>query len=148
MDRSVAEFSPLKLLATDADDLAIVATTLQDAVGKIGDIRFDARARVLTLVVNRYCWETGGGMRVRAGLQLGSVLGVQARRLRRTAKDAVIELLTIGFEAGDMPSGVINLAFAGGGDMRVEVECLDVVLADLSRPWPARSTPGHDLSGA
>ena len=30
--------------------------------------------------------------------------------------------------------------FAGGGDLRVEVECIDAALADLSAPWP---TPQH-----
>lgn len=143
----MAEYAPLRLLATDVDDLQVLATTLQDAVAKIGDIRFDARSRMLTVTFNRFCWEIGGGSRVRSGLQLGSVLGVQARRLRRGAKDAVIELLTVTFEPGEAPGGLLMFSFAGGGDLRVSVECIDAVLADISPPWRTRRTPGHDLSG-
>ncbi|MDP3402283.1 MAG: DUF2948 family protein, partial [Brevundimonas sp.] len=40
-------------------------------------------------------------------------------------------------------SGQVYLMFAGGGDLRIDVECLDVVLADLSDRWPAREKPSH-----
>ncbi len=33
--------------------------------------------------------------------------------------------------------------FAGGGDLRIDVECLDAVVADLSERWPARVSPVH-----
>jgi len=36
---------PLRLLAQDADDLAVISAALQDAVARIGDIRFEASAR-------------------------------------------------------------------------------------------------------
>lgn len=135
----------LKLLAEDADDLAVIAATLQDAVAKIGDISFEAKSRKLTITFNRYRWEGHGGERVRSALQLGSVLNVQARRLRRNAKDAVVELLTIGFEPGEAPGGVLTLSFAGDGDLRVKLECIDAILVDVSTPWPTRSTPKHDV---
>ena len=47
----------LKLRAEDAEDLAVISSALQDAVGKIGDIAFDAGARRLTLGLNRFRWE-------------------------------------------------------------------------------------------
>ncbi len=142
----MAETTPLRLLAEDAEDLAVISAALQDSVGKIGDISFDARARRLTLALNRYRWEAGGkgGERVRAGLQVGGVLGVKSRRLRRDAKGAVIELLSITFEPGEAPGGAVVFTFAGGGDLRAEVECLDVVLADVSTAWPTPRTPKHD----
>lgn len=137
---------PLRLLAHDADDLAVLSAALQDAVAKIGDIRWDAQARTLTIACNRFRWETTGrrGERVRSALQFGDVAGVQARNLRRDAKGAVVELLSIGFEPGEeAPAGVVTLTFAGGGDMRVSVDCLDVALADVSEPWATPRTPGH-----
>lgn len=144
--------APLRLLAEDADDLRIISAALQDAVAKVGDIRWEQKARRLTIEFNRFRWEREGaaaGERVRAGLQLGDVLSVKSRGLNCEAKAAVVELLAIDFAPGDPPGGVVTLAFAGGADLRVEVECLDVVLADLSRPWPTRRTPRHggeDLS--
>jgi hypothetical protein len=53
-------------------------------------------------------------------------------------------LLSIGFEPGEAaPAGVVTLTFAGGGDMRVTVDCLDVALADVSDPWATSRAPEH-----
>lgn len=139
----MAETPPLKLLAQDADDLAVVSAALQDAIAQIGDISFEPKARRLTILFNRFRWEAGGGERIRAALQLGSVLKVQARRLRRDARSAVVELLAVRFEPDEAPGGVVTLSFAAGGDLRCEVECVDAVLADVSAPWPTRRTPNH-----
>ena len=134
---------PLRLLAEDADDLSVISAALQDAVARIGDIAYEKGARRVTVAFNRYRWEKGGE-RVRCGLQLGSVLDVKARRLRRNAKDAVVNLLAIAFEPGEAPGGAIVLTFAGGGDLRAEVECIDAVLADLTAPWPTPRAPAHE----
>ena len=141
----MTETAGLRLLAEDAEDLAVIAAALQDAVGKIGDILYEPATRQLTLALNRYRWEAKGGERVRSAIQLGSVLKVQARKLRRGAKDAVVELLNIAFEPGEAPGGAVVFTFAGGGGLRAEVECLDVVLADVSSPWPTPRTPKHEL---
>ena len=141
----MTETAGLRLLAEDAEDLAVIAAALQDAVGKIGDILYEPATRQLTVALNRYRWEGKGGERVRSAIQLGSVLKVQARNLRRGAKDAVVELLNIAFEPGEAPGGAVVFTFAGDGDLRAEVECLDVVLADVSAPWPTPRTPKHEL---
>jgi hypothetical protein len=137
---------PLRLLAQTPEDLDVISAALQDAVGRIGEIRFEAGPRQLTLAFNRFRWEGGGpkGERVRTGLQLGGVTAVRARNLRAGAKDAIISLLAITFEAGQAPGGAITLTFAGGGDLQAEVECIDVALADVSEAWPTPRTPGHD----
>jgi hypothetical protein len=134
----------LSLLAQDAEDLSVISAALQDAVGKIGDIAYELQSRRLTIGLNRYRWEGEGGERVRCGLQIGSVLKVQTRRLRLGARSAVVELLTIAFEPGEAPGGIVTLSFAGGGDLRAQVECIDAVLADVSVPWPTRRTPAHE----
>jgi hypothetical protein len=149
----MADAPPLKLLAQEAEDLAVISAALQDAVAKIGDIRWDASARTLTLACNRFRWEAGGqrggqrggkkGERIRSALQLGDVAGVQARKLRRDAKGAVVELLSVAFEPGEAPGGAVLLTFAGGGDLKVSVDCLDVILADVSEPWSTPRKPGH-----
>jgi hypothetical protein len=134
---------PLRLLAEDAEDLAVIAAALQDAIAKIGDIHFDKGARTLTVGLNRYRWEKNGGERVRAGLQISSVLAVKARNLQQGARDAVVDLLDLAFEPGVAPGGAIILTFAGGGDLKLEVECVDAVLADVSLSWPTRAKPHH-----
>ena len=140
----MAEAAPLRLLAQDTDDLAVISAAMQDAVLKVGDIAFEPKARRLTLAFNRFRWESGSRERIRSGLQLGGVLKVEARKIRRDAKDAVLEILAVTFEAGEAPGGVITISCAGGGDIRVNVECVEAILADLSQPWPTPRTPAHE----
>ncbi len=133
----------LTLLAEDAEDLAVISAALQDAIGKVGDIAYDAKACRLTLVLNRFRWEAGERERVRSALQIGGVLKVETRKIARDRREGVLELLTIVFEPQEAPGGVLNLSFAGGGDLRAHVECIDAVLADLSAPWPTPRKPDH-----
>jgi hypothetical protein len=138
----------LRLLADDAEGLQVVSAALQDAVAKVGDIAFDPRARTLTVHCNRFRWEAParrrGGERVRAALQLGSVLAVRSRNLRLGARAAVVSMLAVTFEPTEAPGGLVVLTLAGGGEVRAEVEALDVLLADVSPPWPAQARPAHD----
>jgi hypothetical protein len=140
----MGEPKPLRLLAQDQEDLDVISAAMQDAVMKVGDIVYEPAAHRLTIAFNRYRWEAGGA-RVRSGLQLGGVLGVQTRKIRRGAKDAVLELLAMTFSAGEAPGGDVTLSFAGGGDLRASVECIEAVLADVSTPWPTPRTPAHEL---
>lgn len=141
----MGEPKPLRLLAHDEEDLAVISAAMQDAVMKVGDIIYEPAAHRLTVAFNRYRWERGGGERVRSGLQLGSVLGVQTRRIRRGAKDAVLDLLAMTFTPGEAPGGDVTLSFAGGGDLKVSVECIEAVLADVSNPWPTPRAPAHEV---
>ncbi|HUG61876.1 MAG TPA: DUF2948 family protein [Methylomirabilota bacterium] len=140
----MADPAPLQLLAEDPVDLAVISAALQDAVARVGDISYEARSRRLTIAFNRYRWEAGARQRVRSALQVGGVMSVQARKIRRDRHDAVLELLAIAFEPAEAPGGVLTLTFAGGGDLRAEVECVDAVLADVSAPWPTPRAPAHD----
>jgi len=142
----MATSKPLRLKAEDAEDLAIVSAALQDAIGRLGDFRFDSGERHFTAEFNRFQWEAAGSgrkRRVRSVLRLHDVLSVKAKNLRQGADEAVVELLAIRFEPGDPPGGVATLVFAGGGELRLEVDCVDLVLADVSSPWPTRRAPKH-----
>lgn len=135
--------APLRLLAEDPEDLAVISAALQDAVAKVGDFKLAPKSRQFTLVFNRYVWEGRSRRRVRCGLQVGGVLTVKSRNIRRAPADAAVELLAIGFQAGDPPGGVLEFTFAGGGDLAVGVECIDLILADWSPTWPTPSKPSH-----
>lgn len=138
--------APLRLLAEDALDLQIISAALQDAIMRPLDIRWERPARRLTVVLSRFCWECGG-KRVAAALQFGDVQAVKSRRLSR-APDAALELLAMDFMPTEAPGGRVVMMFAGGGDLRVDVECLDAVLTDLSEAWPARLSPQHPADEA
>ena len=131
----------LHLLAEDAHDLQIISAALQDAIMRPVDIRWEKTARRLTMVLSRFCWECGG-TRVAAALQFGDVETVKSRRLPR-APESALELLAMDFMPTEAPGGRIIMMFAGGGDLRIDVECLDAVLTDLSERWPTRLEPEH-----
>ena len=132
---------PLRLLAEDADDLHIISAALQDAIMRPVDIVWEPAARRVTLKLSRFCWECGG-TRVMAAMQFGDVTAVKSRRLPRLPESA-LELLAMEFAPGEAPGGRVILMFAGGGDLRIDVECLDAVLTDLSDRWPAKTAPTH-----
>ena len=138
---ALAPMEPLRLLAEDAVDLQIISAALQDAIMRPVDIRWEKDARRLTIVLSRFCWECGG-TRVMAAMQFGDVEAVKSRRLPRLP-EAALELLALDFEPTEAPGGRVILMFAGGGDLRIDVECLDAVLTDLSDRWPARMAPTH-----
>lgn len=138
---ALSPMQPLRLLAEDAVDLQIISAALQDAIMRPVDIRWEREARRLTIVLSRFCWECGG-TRVMAAMQFGDVEAVKSRRLPRLPESA-LELLALDFEPTEAPGGRVILMFAGGGDLRIDVECLDAVLTDLSDRWPARVAPTH-----
>lgn len=137
---------PLRLLAEDADDLSIMSAALQDAILRPVDIVWEPAARRVTLTLSRFCWECGG-TRVMAAMQFGDVSAVKSRRLPR-GPETSLELLAMHFEEAEAPGGRVLMMFAGGGDLRIDVECLDAVLTDLSERWPARIAPTHLEDGS
>lgn len=139
----------LTLAAQDDDDLQVISARLQDAVTRVGDLIFLPKARRFAAVFNRYRWEAGDDSRVRAGLSFESVTAAAARNIRREDPEAVLCLLAIRFhrQEGEAPAGAIELVFAGGGSMRLEVECIDATLSDRGEPYPARARPNHEEPG-
>lgn len=137
----------LKLVALDAEDLAVVSAHLQDAVVKVADMAWIARDQRFALVCNRFDWEgaaRGLKRRRRCGLHFDRVLRVRQTKVRADAGDAVLNLLAVTFEATDEPSGVVTLVFSGGAAIRLEVECLECQLRDLGPVWETASAPAHD----
>ncbi len=141
---------PLRLLAQDEDDLQIVSAALQDAIAHVGDIRYEPKARTLTIMFNRYRWEGAEGScgeRVVAALQFGDVLRVRQRGMASEEPGALVSCLALGFEPAEAPGGQVLMRFSHGGDLAAEVECIDAVLADVSEAWPAARAPDHMAGG-
>ncbi|MBS0386075.1 MAG: DUF2948 family protein [Proteobacteria bacterium] len=139
----------LKLLAEDAADLDVIAAAAQDALVRMGDVSFDKRAHRFTAVINRFRWETAGEHgpfeRVRSALSFESVLAVKSRKVRHDSPDALAAVLQIGFAPSeDAPGGVVQVVLAGGGEIMLNVECLDALLMDIGAPWRTPRRPDHE----
>jgi hypothetical protein len=144
----------LKLGAFDPDDLQVISAQMQDAVLTVGNMKYLPHQQKLVLVANRFDWEEAERntappyRRCLSGVQFARVRSVRSRKIRQDDKDAVLMLLAIDFKPGDLPAGEIILRFAGGGDLRIEVECVEAKLEDLGPQWATTVKPVHDASGA
>ena len=144
----------LFLAAEDAEDIEIVSARLQDAVAKIKDLVYLPKSRRFAALFNRFKWEEaekirGPNLRVQTGLHFDAVLSARSRGLRTDAPESVVSLLAIKFtpKGGDDPAGTVDLLFAGGGAIRLEVECIDAGAQDVSGVWAARGRPEHENEG-
>jgi len=142
----------LNLAAEDAADLEIISAQLQDALARMKDIVYLPKTRRFAAVFNRFKWEDAGrfvgrNLRIRSGLHFDNVLSVKSYNLKQDNPAAIISLLAIRFtpNAVDDCAGTVELLFSGGGAMKLDVECLDAGLADISGPWTAQGRPQHSL---
>ena len=167
----MADTAPLRLRASDGEDLRVIAAVLQDALVPLSDMTFQRRERRFVLVANRFRWESRDGRppdaeavpddqddadasfadgearplyeRVNCGLRFGKVANVRMRGFDPHQRDQILNLLTI-----DAEPGAVTLVFADGGAIRLEVSDIDCHLEDIGEPWPTRWRPFHELDDA
>ena len=138
----------LKLIALDADDLAVISTHVQDARVQISDIVWRQSEKRLVVGMSRLDWEqTLAGetspRRLIAALRFDRVLACKSRNLDVETPEAALELVGIEFHPGDAPSGSALLMFSQGGALRLDVECLECELTDLGADDLAASDLGE-----
>jgi hypothetical protein len=127
----------LKLIALDADDLAVISAHVQDAGVKAADIIWRQSEKRLVVGINRLDWEQtlkGGtsSRRLISALRFDRVLSCKSRNIDlEPPAEAALELLGIEFHPGEPPGGSAVLLFSHGGALRLDVECLECELADL-----------------
>lgn len=157
--RKTPRFPPLRLRAEDAEDITVLAACLQDATVKTADMVWQPKQRRFVLVLNRFRWEDEAPqldgqkmrpliratphVRVQAGLHFEGVLGVQSAGIDRDNAKQVLDLLSILVDPGEDGAATVTLVFAGGGAVKLEVECVDAQMQDLGQPWPVRRAPQH-----
>ena len=146
-----AVMSDLKLVALDADDLAVVSAHVQDAVLQVGDMAYVPAEHRFAAIANRFDWAAATGAhggapsmeRRRTALRFDRVLEAKLQGIDLKSKRQVLELLAIQFEEADPPGGYVTLIFAGGAAIRLKVECIEAELRDLGAAWRAQRRPEH-----
>jgi len=143
----------LALRALDADDLAILSALVQDAVFPITEITWKRRQRRFAILLNRFRWEDApvaerhgrSFERVQAVFTVEDVQRVTTQGLDLSDRDAVLSLLSIAFDPGEDGTGRLVLTLAGDGAVAIDVECLEVTLRDVTRPYvaPSGKAPRH-----
>jgi hypothetical protein len=160
--------APLKIIARDAEDLAVVSACLQDALIPLNEMRYLPQERRFIMVANRFRWERaaqaapgavpgaaasnapakdaafdsdddfGDLQRVNAGICIDRVLSVRSKDIDRSKPDDFMSLLSI-----TLDSNTLSMLFAGGGVIQVEIEALSFYLSDLGKAWPTQWQPDH-----
>lgn len=142
--------SAVKILALDPDDLVVVSALVQDMVLTVGDMAYEPKAHRFVFVGNRFDKQAalaGTPERRRAAVTISGVKAARTRNIRMDAPLAVVSLLAIQFTpSGLEPEGTLELTFAGGGAVALEVECVEVHLEDLESHWSTPNTPHHDIA--
>jgi Protein of unknown function (DUF2948) len=141
------------LIAFDADDLAVIAANLQDALVRVGDMAYLPRSKQFAMVASRFDWikaatdncGSPGCERCRTGLHFGRVLKVSCLGFCHRDASLVLNLLDIGFRQTRPPSGFVEFIFSAGRALRLEVECIEAGIRDLGVRWKARSAPWHPV---
>lgn len=156
---------PVKIIARDAEDLAVVSACLQDALIPLNEMRYLPQERRFIMVANRFRWERaakggeepapvgdasfdsdedfGALQRTNAGICIDRVLAVRSRNIDRSRPDDFLSLLSVQLD-GDK----LSFLFAGGGVIQVEIEALALYLSDLGKAWPTQWQPDHAVDAA
>lgn len=145
----------LKLIALDAEDLAVISAHLQDAVMAVGDMAYLPREQRFAAIGNRFDWltfaqtETTGRPdkhRKRAAVRFERVKSAKIQGIDLKKTTEVLSLLAIQFEPAELPAGVVTLVFSAGAAIRLEVECIEAELRDLGSAWAAKTNPEHETA--
>lgn len=144
---------PVAVSAADTDDLQVISAMVQDAVFPITEMTWESGRRRFAILLNRFRWEDRDAAeqrkrpyeRVQTLLLIDDVLKVSSQGIDRGQTDTILSLLTIGFEPGEDGAGQVVLTLAGDGAIAVGVECLNISLRDVSRPYiaPSGHVPQH-----
>jgi hypothetical protein len=126
----------LKLIALDADDLAVISAHVQDARVQTSDIIWRQGEKRLVVGISRLDWEkvpagATAPRRLLSALRFERVLSCKSRNIDLEVPQTALELLGIEFHPGEAPGGSAVLMFNHGGALRLDVECLECELADL-----------------
>lgn len=139
----------LRLLALDEDDLDVVSAHVQDSVFKIADMAFEPANGQFSLQANRFVWENKATKgqpeeRRRALAVFKRVRRVRSQGFNRADREKVLSLLALRFTRdGEGPEGTLELTLSGGAGIALDVECIEVLLADIGGAWETAFRPQH-----
>ena len=144
---------PLYLKVLDEGSVQVLSALAQDAVFPITEMKWDRKAREFAVLLNRFRWEDKEAAeargrayeRVQSVLLISDVLKVASHGIDLSDRETVLSLLSITWQGGEDGMGRLELTLAGDGAVAVDVEVLDLVLKDVTRPYkaPSGKAPEH-----
>ena len=140
--------TPIRLEAIDDEDLQVVSALCQDSVLYGEDISWQPKKGRLILLLNRFRWEEKSlkPERVRSLLIIHDVTKVSSKAFSVNEKNKVYSLMSLKFEATDEIGGKLSIIFSNVSMIAASIECLNIKLQDVTRPYqaPSGNKPKHD----
>ena len=150
---AIRQPEPLKLVALDNDDLKILSAHLQDAVLKLSDMAYIPSEQRFAAILSRFDWlseadenRQGNLRRCKCALRFDRVKRAQVQKIQPGSNSASLSFWPSPMKSLDPPSGFVTLYFAGGGAVRLEVECIEAELRDLGVAWKTAVMPQHSVA--
>ncbi len=152
------ESQKLRLKANDSEDVVVLSALLQDAIIPGSDMSFDPKLNEFVLVANRFCWELEPSVDVRSsdgkpiyerclcGIRIARVRSVLQYNWPETRQNGLFNLLALGLVdmAEQARDGLaLQFEFSGGSSLRLHVDDVDIMLADLDVGHPTSLQPTH-----
>ncbi|HEY0145420.1 MAG TPA: DUF2948 family protein, partial [Methylovirgula sp.] len=128
--------APLRLIALDTEDLAIMSAHLQDSLVTVGEMAYLPRSKRFAAVAARFDWVAeaeGKKERCETGFHFERVLKVSRSGFSQQDPTQRLMLLSVAFDEIDSPAGQVVLTFSGGAAIKLDVECLEAQVQDLGR---------------
>ncbi|MDF2367944.1 DUF2948 family protein [Sneathiella sp.] len=143
---------PLKLIAAEIEDMEILSAALEGMITSPGEMSYLKSTRAFTVMGSRFKWEdavdgqksSDSWFRIRSGAYFGDVMSVKSTGISQSSPTEVLELLSLSTHLREDGQADIALNFAGGGTLRLRMECINVTLTDTGEPWATELKPGHD----
>ena len=146
---------PLRIKALDAEDLKILSSLVQDSVFPASEMVWKSKERRFAVLLNRFRWEDADAAqargrafeRVQSVLAIEDVQKIRSAGVPRGDADTVLSLLAIEWAEKQDGAGTITLILAGDGAIEIDVEALEVVVKDVTRPYaaPSGKSPKHAI---
>lgn len=141
----------LRLIATETEELEILSAALEGMITSPGEMSFLRTKRAFTIMGSRFKWEdvseeadrAGKWYRIRTGVYFADVLSVKTSGISQSIPTEALELLNMSVEMKDEVAADINLEFAGGGTLKLHVECINVALTDVDQAWSTQHKPEY-----
>ncbi len=153
----ISELHPKKqkinLKAEKDEDLVVLAALSQDAIIKTSNMTWAKKKKRFSILMNRFCWEHNDlskqgrkvQKRINSLMNFDTVLRVKTKGIVQSEVDTILSLLTIKHDHAKNEESKVELIFSGGGTISLSIECIDVILKDVSEPFnsAASSFPNH-----
>jgi hypothetical protein len=143
----------LRLKAVDADDLAVMAACLQDALIPLSEMVYLPEERRFLAAFTRFRRECladpdrcDGLTQCHSVLTFNGVECVKHHGIDPRFGGVKLEFLTMFAEPGDDGAVTVVLLFAGDMALQLRMRGIAATLCDFGEPWPASAAPRHELA--